>query len=92
MVPPKVNELRPVPRIDRDIHNFVGRRWPFIIAGAITTLIFDIIWLSMPLYTHLRGHFAYFYLMTLGVRLEKTRRGIIILTFVITDHRRATDP
>jgi hypothetical protein len=45
-----------------------GLRWPFVVAGSIVTLIFDTIWLSMPLYTNIRGHFAYFYLLTLGVR------------------------
>ncbi|KAK7052448.1 hypothetical protein R3P38DRAFT_2762817 [Favolaschia claudopus] len=54
-----------------------GLRWPFVIAGSITTLIFDTVWLSMPLYTHLRGHFAYFYLMTLG-----TTAGPLILNWI----------
>ncbi|KAJ6461022.1 major facilitator superfamily domain-containing protein [Mycena sanguinolenta] len=54
-----------------------GRRWPFVIAGSITTLIFDTVWLSMPLYTNIRGHFAYFYLMTLG-----TTAGPLILNWI----------
>ncbi|KAJ7471177.1 major facilitator superfamily domain-containing protein [Mycena galericulata] len=54
-----------------------GLRWPFIIAGAITTLIFDTVWLAMPLYSHIRGHFAYFYLMVLG-----TTAGPLILNWI----------
>ncbi|KAF8218216.1 major facilitator superfamily domain-containing protein [Mycena galopus ATCC 62051] len=54
-----------------------GRRWPFIIAGAVTTLVFDTVWLSMPLYTNIRGHFAYFYLMVLG-----TTAGPLILNWI----------
>ncbi|KAJ7171016.1 major facilitator superfamily domain-containing protein [Mycena filopes] len=54
-----------------------GLRWPFIIAGSITTLIFDTAWLAMPLYSNIRGHFAYFYLMTLG-----TTAGPLILNWI----------
>ncbi|KAF7303675.1 MFS general substrate transporter [Mycena indigotica] len=54
-----------------------GRRWPIIINGAILILIFDIIWLNLPLYTHIRAHFAYFYLMVLG-----TTAGPLILNWI----------
>ncbi|KAJ7694821.1 major facilitator superfamily domain-containing protein [Mycena rosella] len=54
-----------------------GLRWPFVIAGSLTTLIFDTVWLSMPLYSSIRGHFAYFYLMTLG-----TTAGPLILNWI----------
>ncbi|KAJ7066190.1 major facilitator superfamily domain-containing protein [Mycena amicta] len=43
-----------------------GVRWPFIACGGIFTIIMDAVWLSMPLYTNIRGHFAYFYLLMLG--------------------------
>ncbi|KAJ7083601.1 major facilitator superfamily domain-containing protein [Mycena belliarum] len=54
-----------------------GLRWPFIIAGSITTLIFNTAWLSMPLYSNIPGHFAYFYLMSLG-----TTAGPLILNWI----------
>ncbi|KAJ6454570.1 major facilitator superfamily domain-containing protein [Mycena vulgaris] len=54
-----------------------GLRWPFVIAGSIVTLIFDTVWLTMPLYSNIRGHFAYFYLMTLG-----TTAGPLILNWI----------
>ncbi|KAJ7062019.1 major facilitator superfamily domain-containing protein [Mycena amicta] len=54
-----------------------GTRWPVIVFGAILTLIFDSIWLTLPLYTHIRGHFAYFYLMVLG-----TTAGPLILNWI----------
>ncbi|KAJ7621041.1 major facilitator superfamily domain-containing protein [Roridomyces roridus] len=54
-----------------------GLRWPFILAGAIVTLLFDIVWLSMPLYSNIPGHFAYFYLMVLG-----TTAGPMVLNWI----------
>ncbi|KAJ7243446.1 major facilitator superfamily domain-containing protein [Mycena rebaudengoi] len=43
-----------------------GSRWQFIVAGAVVTLILDAVWLALPLYSHLRAHFAYFYLLSIG--------------------------
>ncbi|KAJ7717984.1 major facilitator superfamily domain-containing protein [Mycena metata] len=54
-----------------------GSRWPFIVAGAIVNLIFAAAWLAMPLYSNIRGHFAYFYLMMLG-----TTAGPLILNWI----------
>ncbi|KAF7304315.1 MFS general substrate transporter [Mycena chlorophos] len=54
-----------------------GRRYPIIILGAILVLVFDIIWLRMPLWENIPGHFAYFYLMVLG-----TTAGPLILNWI----------
>ncbi|KAF7324909.1 MFS general substrate transporter [Mycena kentingensis (nom. inval.)] len=54
-----------------------GKRWPIVVGGAVVTLIFDAVWLAMPLYTNIRGHFAYFYLMVLG-----TTAGPLILNWI----------
>ncbi|KAJ7641470.1 major facilitator superfamily domain-containing protein [Roridomyces roridus] len=43
-----------------------GSRWPFIMGGAIWTIVCNATWLAMPLYTNITAHFVYFYLMTLG--------------------------
>lgn len=48
--------------------SYLGSRWQFIVAGAVVTLILDAVWLALPLYSHLRAHFAYFYLLSIGVR------------------------
>ncbi|KAF7292071.1 MFS general substrate transporter [Mycena indigotica] len=43
-----------------------GARWPFVLFGGVYGLIMDIVWLKMPLYTNINGHFAYFWLIMLG--------------------------
>ncbi|KAJ7641434.1 hypothetical protein FB45DRAFT_900217 [Roridomyces roridus] len=43
-----------------------GSRWPFIMGGAIWTIVCNVTWLAMPLYSNIPAHFVYFYLMTFG--------------------------
>ncbi|KAJ7061567.1 major facilitator superfamily domain-containing protein, partial [Mycena amicta] len=57
--------------------NCQGRRWPIIVFGAIITLVFHAIWLTMPLYPHIHGHFAYFYLNVVG-----TTAGPLVLNWI----------
>ncbi|RSH93611.1 hypothetical protein EHS25_006257 [Saitozyma podzolica] len=45
---------------------FRGRRWPFIYLGAVITIIFAAIIRNKPLYTDIKGHFALYWLCTVG--------------------------
>ncbi|KAJ5635812.1 allantoate permease, partial [Penicillium longicatenatum] len=43
-----------------------GLRWPFIYAGAIITLIFDVLLRQMPLYTNIPGRTVVYWLSFIG--------------------------
>ncbi|KAJ3546017.1 hypothetical protein NM208_g2219 [Fusarium decemcellulare] len=43
-----------------------GTRWPFIYAGALITLFFNILFLKMPLYSNIEGRMVVYWLSHLG--------------------------
>ncbi|KAH6874393.1 major facilitator superfamily domain-containing protein [Thelonectria olida] len=43
-----------------------GTRWPFIYAGAVLTLTFDILLLKMPIYSNVKGRMVVYWLSSLG--------------------------
>lgn len=44
-----------------------GRRWPFIYVGAASALAIAIPLRVLPLYNNIPGHFALYYLVSIGV-------------------------
>ncbi|KAF7292077.1 MFS general substrate transporter [Mycena indigotica] len=40
---------------------FKGLRWPFLAFTALYGIMMDTVWLTMPLYENIRGHFLYFW-------------------------------
>ncbi|KAK9236284.1 major facilitator superfamily [Lipomyces kononenkoae] len=44
-----------------------GRRWPFIYAGAIITIVFLVILLKMPLYENIKGRMVVYWLSNIGL-------------------------
>jgi ACS family pantothenate transporter-like MFS transporter len=54
-----------------------GKRWPFVYAGAVTTLIFSIVMRQMPLYENINGRKIVYYLSQLGFGA-----GPLILTWI----------
>ncbi|KAK9367031.1 major facilitator superfamily domain-containing protein [Lipomyces kononenkoae] len=46
---------------------FHGRRWPFIYAGAIITIIFLVLLLKMPLYENIKGRMIVYWLSNIGL-------------------------
>ncbi|KAJ4322878.1 hypothetical protein N0V84_004642 [Fusarium piperis] len=43
-----------------------GKRWPFIYAGAATTLIFNLLFLSMPLYSDINARMVVYWFSHIG--------------------------
>ncbi|KAJ4422594.1 hypothetical protein N0V82_002713 [Gnomoniopsis sp. IMI 355080] len=45
---------------------FRGRRWPFIYAGAVINILFDLLLLKMPLYSNISGRTVVYWLSNIG--------------------------